>query len=93
MPSESSIVAGISRYLKANKIWHMKVHGNGCQRVGIPDIIGCVGGQMFALEVKRPGEKASKIQQYEIGKLRESGAVAEVVESVTAARQLIEPLL
>ena len=89
MPAERSIVNSISRWLKSEKIWHFKVHGSAFQRAGIPDIVGCCRGRFFGLEAKRPGEKPSKIQQYEMKRLDNSGAFTAVVCSVADAKNAL----
>jgi len=93
MPAERSIVNSISRWLKSEKIWHFKVHGSAFQRAGIPDIVGCCRGRFFALEVKRPRENPSKIQEYEMAKLDQSGALTEVVRSVPDAQIALKKIL
>ena len=93
MPSERSIVGAISRWLTRQKIWHMKVHGSAYQRAGIPDIIGCARGRFFGLEVKRPGERPTKIQRYELAKLDKAGAITGVVRSVEDAQEVLRKIL
>lgn len=87
-PKENSVVAAIGRYLdKLGPIccWE-KTHGGGYGRAGKPDITGCLAGQRFELEVKRPGGKPTKLQLAKLKKWHEAGAIADVVESVDEVR-------
>lgn len=88
-PLEKSIVASILRYLNSLPgCYACKVHG-GAYMAGWPDIIGCCRGRALALEVKRPGQKATPLQVAVLEKWRRAGAVAAVVTS----RKEVEELL
>lgn len=52
-PREKSAVKAICALLRARGIWHVKTHGAGAGRAGIPDILACVCGRFVAFEVKR----------------------------------------
>ena len=80
-------------------IWWMKTHGDGYQRTGIPDLIGCVEGAFFALEVKapKPGEKPETIkgratakQLEELAGIREAGGTQAIVWNVGAAIEVVQ---
>lgn len=59
---------GSQRYITANTM------------PGMSDIAGVLrGGRAFFLEVKRPGQKPSRLQQYFLQRAREAGAFAEVI--------------
>ena len=45
-----------------NSFWY-KVHGGPMQRSGIPDVIGCWGGDFMAFELKMPGKNLTNLQQ------------------------------
>jgi hypothetical protein len=54
--------------------WWKKIHGGPFQAAGIPDLIGCVGGYFFAIEVKEPNEpEASEVQRAQAERIREDG--------------------
>ena len=57
---------------------------------GWPDIIGVFRGRALALEVKRPGGKATKLQLATLDKWKAAGALAGVVTSIEEARRIIE---
>jgi len=82
-PLEKVIVGKIIRYLKGlPRCYFMKTHGDKFSRAGVPDIVGCLGGRYFGLEVKRPGGVTTKLQDHELGKIKAAGGVAAVVFSV-----------
>jgi hypothetical protein len=71
-----------------------KIHGSPFQRSGIPDIIGCVEGFFMALEVKRPGEDLTPLQELEIENIRVKGkGYAARVESPEQAVKLVKSAL
>lgn len=84
--SERSIVNSIMSWLKDQPdTWCMKVHGGPYQVAGVPDIIGVKEGVFFAIEVKRPGQKPTKIQEHVMEQMTFAGArvtVATCVEDV-----------
>jgi hypothetical protein len=49
-------------------------------RRGIPDIVGCVNGVFFALELKRKGGKVAPIQKYTLEEITNAGGLALVVD-------------
>jgi hypothetical protein len=70
-----------------------KVNGNGFQRSGIPDLIGCINGRFIGLEVKDPKNKsygATKLQLHIIELIKESDGIAGVVRSFEEAKELID---
>lgn len=89
---ESAIVRAILTYLKTRpEIWAMKVHGSPMQVAGIPDIVGVFGpaGRAFALEVKRPGEAPTVLQERIMERLRAAGVLVAVVHSVDEVREVL----
>lgn len=69
-----------------------KIHGGAYQRVGLPDIIGCVQGRFVGIEVKLPGKEATltALQGYTLDALVNAGAIAGMVTSKEQAIELIE---
>jgi hypothetical protein len=65
-------------------VW-FKYHGGPFTRAGVPDLLGVVYGRFIALEVKRPGERASRIQRHVQKRLANAGAIVGVVTSVDEA--------
>ena len=91
MTNESSIVKAILRYLNslpgclARKRW-----GGGMGVAGDPDIDACLQGCSLQLEVKRPGEKPTKLQIKRLEQWREAGAIVGVVTSVAEVKMLLD---
>lgn len=48
-------------------------------RRGVPDVVGCINGRFFAIEVKAGKNKPTKLQQLEHDAIRAVGGVALVV--------------
>lgn len=96
---ENSIQKEILTYLKGDPKkeikgvggWWLNVHGGSVYMPrGLPDIIGCYNGRFVAFEIKRPGEKPRRIQEYTLRLLEEAGAVTGVVYSVNDVQSVIE---
>jgi Holliday junction resolvase len=63
----------------------------GVSEAGTPDIIGCLGGRFFALEVKDEKGRVSKIQEARLRKIRRAGGVGAVVRSRQDALVALDP--
>lgn len=71
--------------------WYLKVHGNGYQRGGIPDLLFCVKGRFVAVEMKhqKPGEslehmrsRLHPLQKKELNSIAGAGGVAVLAWTV-----------
>lgn len=73
------------------KSFWFKTWGGPFQMIGLPDLIGCVDGKFFGLEVKVPGKKhqLKPIQLYVLKLIRKAGGTGEVVESKKEALDVI----
>ena len=60
---------------------------------GIPDILGCLNGFFFAIELKVPGKKADPLQAYELEKIQAAGGISAVCSSLDQVRNVLENLL
>ena len=67
-------------------IW-IKIHGHPSQRA-LVDLIGCVEGQFYALEVKREGPATEK-QLAQLAQFAKAGAIVGTVHSKLEAIQLV----
>ena len=67
-----------------------RFHGNQHTQAGTPDVIGVYRGRAFAIEVKRPGGKATPLQLHELSQWAAAGAVAGVATSVEEAEGLLD---
>ena len=64
----------------------------GMSKAGWPDIIGVYKGRFIGLEVKRPGQKATKLQEFKLAELKAAGAYVCVATSVSDAQTLLEKI-
>ena len=86
--SEASLQGRILRHLlRRPGCWAVKFPGV-LQR-GVPDILGAYRCRYFALEVKQPGQKPSRLQSAVLEQIRTTGAVAEVVTSVHQVKAIL----
>lgn len=69
--------------------WWYKVHGNEFTPSGIPDLVGCVEGRFFGLEVKRPEGGPSRIQLVTHERMRASGACVQIVMTCAEAERAV----
>jgi len=92
MQPEARIAAAIISSLRAlgPRCWCFKVHGGPMQAAGIPDIVGVLGGRFFAIEVKVPGNRATRLQSLTLSRIEAAGGIAGVATSVDEALALIE---
>ena len=72
--------------------WWLKVAGGPYQQSGVPDLLLCCWGQWMALELKRPGGRTRKKQEWTIGCIEKAGGRACVASSPEEAIELIEAL-
>lgn len=68
-----------------------KIHGGPMQEAGIPDLIGVVSSRFFGIEVKMPDNTkgCSKLQEYQIERIRKNGGVGIVVRSPQDVERLL----
>jgi hypothetical protein len=87
-PREESIVRMILKYINSlPRCYAEKTHGSA-YTAGRADITACVGGRRVELEVKRPGKRATPLQQRFLDRWERSGAVVGTVHSVTEVKEL-----
>ena len=90
--SESQIQSKILTYLRKHYpsavTWKLhEDHVFGV--VGIPDILFITEGMTFFFEVKKPGEKPSRIQEVVLHKLQRNDIIADVVYSIQDVQRLL----
>lgn len=92
---ESKLQREIKEFLQKTfgGIWH-KIHGDMFQDAGIGDLVGCVQGHYFNLEVKMPNNKKRKQNQTEeINRVNENGGCGSYVTSVEEAYEVVRGYL
>ena len=90
---ESFYQAKIMEWLRANypggSGFFWKVQGGPYCHNGIPDICGVINGHFFGFEVKRPGGKATPMQEETIRRINAAGGTAFVVTTVEQVKEAI----
>lgn len=86
--TEQKTQTKIIKYLES--IGAYVVKNISTSRNGVPDIIACYKGQFIAIEVKAKNGKSSKLQKYNIEKIKQAGGVAFVARSVEDVKERIE---
>lgn len=77
--TERQLQTKVLHFLRNENIWHVKVWGGGFQRAGVPDIITCVNGYFVAIELKSETGKPTKLQDYNLERINESGGVGIIL--------------
>lgn len=88
--NESYIVQSIRKMIKAefpDMVWFYKA--SDMNTAGIPDIIGCLSGRFFAIEVKMPNGRISDLQRYTLVKIQNAGGAVFVAKCVQDARDFL----
>lgn len=81
--SEAAIVRQMLTWLnRLPECYAHKTHGGMFGRAGKPDITGCFRGWRFEIEVKRPGNKPTPLQERELTRWAAAGAHVAVVHSL-----------
>lgn len=91
-PSERTIVLRILDEAKRLGWWCVKMHGNQYMMKGLPDILAIRGGRCAWMEVKRPGEHPTRIQEHRMRELASAGCPVAVVHSAADARHFLEAI-
>ena len=86
---EKTIEKGIRAAIEQRGGKVYKLHGTQFSMTGAPDLIGCLKGVPFAIEVKRPGGKATPKQYHELQGWSAQGWAVGVAASVDEALQII----
>lgn len=87
---ESAIQNKIIKYLESRGAVVNKTIG--MSKAGWPDIIGSYKGRFIGLEVKRPGQKPTPLQEFKLNELESTGAYVCVAFSVDDAQSLIDAI-
>ena len=66
----------ICKYLDSIGAWYFRPYMAGFGKSGVPDIIACIDGIFFGIEVKREGKGPTKRQQARIDEIKAAGGEA-----------------
>ena len=89
---EKEIQSKIIRYLKTIKNGYV-IKNNAAGRYssqGVPDITFIASRKAYFFEVKQPGKVATKLQQHNIDRLNQAGAIACVVTSLDEVKEVLK---
>lgn len=91
MASEKAIERAIVKWLNSlDNCFAYSRHGDQFSIKGNPDVTGCHGGRHIEIEVKKPGEKPTKIQFAVMEKWKRAGAIVGWVTSLDEAKDIIK---
>jgi Holliday junction resolvase len=76
---EKKVKDKVVKLLKEHNVYYFFPATHGFGRSGVPDIIACVFGRFLAIECKAGKNSTTLLQDREIGKIRDSGGVALVI--------------
>lgn len=83
--AESKIQGDIIKYLLSIKAYPIKIVT--ATEAGNPDLIACYKGQFIAIEVKRRGEKAQKLQLEILRRIIAAGGHGIVVDNLDTLKE------
>lgn len=91
--TEQQIQKKIITYLEKEGCYVVKVMS--ASKAGVPDILGSYEGVFFGIEVKTPttSSNVSKLQEYNLDKIRESGGHSLVAWNVEQVEEFLGGLL
>ncbi len=90
LKAESKITGAIIQMIRRRGHWARKVHGNAFQTSGIPDVDAIVHGRSVRIEVKRPGEVPTELQNRVMAELKRAGAFVTWTDNLADAIEFVE---
>lgn len=90
---ESYEKAEIKQYLDSIGAWYFCPYMAGFGKSGVPDIVACIDGRFWAIEVKREGKAPTAIQRTRMEEIEKAqgyavaGTAAHVIPHLKAARE------
>lgn len=69
----------VKTYIRAIGGYAVKYHGNAYSTNGTPDLLCCIGGRFVALEIKAENGRPTKLQEWTIRQIRQSGGIAMIL--------------
>jgi len=72
-------------------IWYYKVSDKFT--IGIPDFIGVCNGRFFAIELKRPGAKARKLQAHVLARIEAAGGAVLATDDFATVESFVKRLI
>lgn len=87
---EQTIQHNIIKFLESKGHYVVKVIQ--ASKAGVPDLLACINGRFVGLEVKKPDKvkNTSKLQVYNLEKIKESGGRGYIVSSVKEVEDILK---
>lgn len=77
---ESAFQKKVIEFLKTQNVWFIKYWaGAHYTRQGVPDILACIDGKFHGIELKTDTGTPTKLQLYNLQRIRESGGEAYIL--------------
>lgn len=77
---ENQFQKKVIAFLKEQDVWHVKYWaGSQYTKEGVPDILACINGTFHGIELKTDIGRPTKLQLYNIRKIKESGGEAYIL--------------
>ena len=73
MASEKQFETKVKKYLKDNGCYEVKFFANAYTKTGVPDVLACVRGFFFGIELKAPNGRPTPIQIYNLEQIHKAG--------------------
>ncbi len=86
---ESTLQSNAIKRLREQGAYVFNVVGSYAQQRGTPDLLACYQGRFIAIELKVPGKKPFKLQEYELKKIRKAGGIGVVMQSMEELEVLL----
>jgi len=74
------------------EIYLRKIHQSMYSHNGIPDLLGCLNGHFFAVEVKTSNGIITKLQLRELRLIKEAGGIAMICYGKEGINEIIRVL-
>ena len=77
---ESAFQKKVIDFLKTKEVWYLKYWaGSQYTKQGVPDILACIDGVFHGIELKTDVGQPSKLQLYNIRKIKDAGGEAYIL--------------
>jgi len=78
--TEAQFQKKVLEFLRVQNIWFVKYWGGGqFTKAGVPDILACVNGHFVGIELKAETGRLSRLQEYTLARIKETGGQAFVL--------------
>ena len=77
--TETQFKTKVQRFLDEVGAWHVKFMGNQFTKAGVPDLLVCIRGQFWGIELKTDVGRVSDLQRLQLGKIEKAGGRAIIL--------------